>query len=262
MRLQSLISRSGGGKSQLRNRIIEEFPKDYKTYVEPFCGALWVLLAEERPQVQEVVNDSDESLMTFWQTIKNSPESLYKMVCETPEVTRKLFLELQKIAGDKDKPADERAAAYFLILRSSYMSNGKSLNKGNVDGFTEKSKKMLENKILRVSERLKNVEINCKDFAEVIEKNDCKETFFYLDPPYFNCSKSMRHGFTAGDFERLCDILDNIKGKFAMSFDDCGFSRRVFKNYNFVELERKNNFTTPGVEQRSKPYYELLIKNY
>ena len=39
------------------------------------------------------------------------------------------------------------------------------------------------------AERLELVSLDCRDALEVIKKRDTKESFFYVDPPYFNADQ-------------------------------------------------------------------------
>ena len=62
-----------GGKSKLRNTIIEMIPK-HTCYVELFFGAGWVYFGKEESKV-EVINDIDSELVNLFKTIKyHSPE--------------------------------------------------------------------------------------------------------------------------------------------------------------------------------------------
>jgi DNA adenine methylase len=263
--MRSLISRSGGGKSQLCGEIVKFFPPRYKTYAEPFCGAAWVLLKETRPGVRETVNDCDERLINFFKMLKEKPGELHERICAAPEITKELFTRLREVSFDVAAPEAERAAAYFLTLRSSYLSNGDSFNaKASRLKDDAKFKERLHGKILRAAERISGVEINCGDFEDFVTKTDSPETFYYFDPPYYRCNKAQRRGFALADFKRLFALLEKLSGKWLTSFDDCGFVRAELsgKGYDFVEVKRLNGFTTPGNELRSTPYYELLIKNY
>jgi DNA adenine methylase len=262
--LRSIISRAGGGKSQLRSEIVTHFPENFKAYVEPFAGAMWVLLGEERPGIVEVANDCDGRLMNFWSVVKNEPERLCDLIFEKEVKNRDQFVSA--VAGTFDEAADgvERAALYFNILRNSYISQGQYFCKPRSEDFSDTVKKSIKKRVNEASERLRDVELKRSDFESVMRECDGADTFFYLDPPYYRCAKKMRHGFSFGDFERLFGVLGEIKGKFLMSFDDCGFVRHRLKGSGFEisEIERANNFTNKRDEKRGLPYYELLVKNY
>src|SRR6266498_2702565 len=61
-----------GGKSRLRNAIIELLPP-HTCYVEVFGGAAWVLFGKP-PSDVEVLNDIDQELINFFRVVRTKPE--------------------------------------------------------------------------------------------------------------------------------------------------------------------------------------------
>ncbi len=57
-----------GGKSLLAKRIIERIP-EHACYVEPFCGAAWVLFRKGESSV-EVINDINKEVVTLYRCIQ------------------------------------------------------------------------------------------------------------------------------------------------------------------------------------------------
>ena len=55
-----------GGKSALRNAIIEQFPEKFNRYIEVFGGAGWVLFAKDRHTQLEVYNDKNGDLVNLF----------------------------------------------------------------------------------------------------------------------------------------------------------------------------------------------------
>ena len=65
--------------------------------------------------------------------------------------------------------------------------------------------------------------------------------------------------FSLKEHIRLKSALDQTKGKFILSYNDCDYIRELYKEYNIIEVERMNNL----VQGEKKPRYkEFLIKNY
>ena len=48
---------------------------------------------------------------------------------------------------------------------------------------------------------------------------DSKDTFFYIDPPYFGKEKFyINHTFTQESHKELSEVLNNIQGRFLLSY--------------------------------------------
>lgn len=69
----------------------------------------------------------------------------------------------------------------------------------------------------KIHERLRYVQISCRDALKVIQERDTDETFFYLDPPYINCDQKHYRGYEKKDFRQLLEMLTNINGRFILS---------------------------------------------
>ncbi len=238
-----------GGKKLLRKDIINNFPFDIDRYIEVFGGAGWVLFGKE-PHKLEVLNDIDGELINLYRCIKYHAEALQKEL-EYMLVSREQFFDYRdkSLNGMTDI---QRAARYFYIIKVSFGGNkdnfgGKNINVVNAVDYLSK-----------ISERLKNVVIENKDFTNIIKVYDRPKALFYCDPPYFNTEKY----YTAAEFGQeqhiqLRDILSNVKGKFILSYNDCDFIRKLYKDYNIIKVERQHNLKSDGSR-----FKELIIKNY
>jgi len=112
--------------------------------------------------------------------------------------------------------------------------------------------------------RLKEIQIESLDFRKVIEKYDSPETLFYLDPPYWQCESYYQGKFSKQDHYDLSAMLNNIQGKFALSYYYFDELNELYPTNKFRYVEKE------GVKcsQRSKEgelkqkSTELLIMNY
>ena len=66
-----------GGKQRIAQAIADLLPP-HESYIEPFAGALSVLLAKE-PAPLEVVNDLNGDLVTFWRILRDQPDDLERV---------------------------------------------------------------------------------------------------------------------------------------------------------------------------------------
>ena len=114
-------------------------------------------------------------------------------------------------------------------------------------------------------ERLKDVQISCRDAILCIEQRDTSETFFYLDPPYPGCVQKHYNGFTENNLEELLAKLELIKGKFILSqFMTATLEKYIEKNhwnYKSVDMNMNvANFDKNGGGKRRK--LEVLVYNF
>lgn len=243
-----------GGKKYLRAKICEEFPQKYGKYIEVFGGAGWVLFNEERNGKMEIFNDYNSELINLYRCMKYHAGEL-KRELQYMLNSRELFqdfLEQQQMRGLTDI---QRAARYFLIIKMSY--GAKLTTFGCVKRNVENMMKMFE----EIQKRLNTVIIENEDFEKLIKTKDKEDTFFYLDPPYFQTEKYYSNvDFTREDHKRLYNILKNIKGKFLLSYNDCKYIRELYKNFKIEEVARFSNLTSIIAEPTK--FNEILIKNY
>ena len=78
---------------------------------------------------------------------------------------------------------------------------------------------------------------------------------FYCDPPYHKTEKYYDAEFKQSDHERLNLCLNNIKGRFILSYNDDEYIRELYKNFNIIAVERQNNLS-------SGSFKELIITNF
>ena len=74
--------------------------------------------------------------------------------------------------------------------------------------------------------------------------------------------KVYRFNFDQGDFGRLGEVLDGLKGRFLMSLNDHKEVRRIFKGFRIPAVPTKYSSMNTRHKGRSAPRSELLIRNY
>ncbi len=108
--------------------------------------------------------------------------------------------------------------------------------------------------------RLCRVYIENKPYTEIIPRYDRPGTFFYVDPPYYNCENYYGPGiFSRDDFSRLAALLSSVQGKFIMSINDVPEIRTLFKAFRIEAVS--TSYSAAGAH-RKKKVTELLIMNY
>ena len=242
-----------GGKKLLRRAILEQFPMDYKRYVEVFGGAGWILFAEERKGKEEIYNDANSQLINLHRCVKYHPKALQEEL-EFFFNSREVFFDMKEQLNVRGMTDIQKAARFFLLIKESYGS------KLSTFGMKKRDMEKAVSYISEVSKRLNQVLIENMDFEKLIKTYDQKNTFFYLDPPYFGTEKYYTEKFKKEDHIRLKEALNIIEGKFLLSYNDCEEIRELYKKYTIIEVERHSNLTAKM--ESGVRYKELLIKNY
>lgn len=243
-----------GGKKLLRKRILEEFPEQetYNRYIEVFGGAGWVLFSLDRHAKMEVYNDVNGNLVNLFKCTKYHPEALRKEL-EYTLMSREQFFDAKEQIDTRGLTDIQKAARFYILIKESFGADLCSF------GVRSKNMNNAIDYISTVSKRLNNVVIENQDFERILKTYDKKDALFYLDPPYYETEKYYPDKFIPEDHIRLRDALGRIKGKFLLSYNDCGYVRELYSDYNIISVERSHNL----VQGDKKPKYkELLIKNY
>jgi DNA adenine methylase len=176
--------------------------------------------------------DIFEPLTAFWRVLLREPERLAKRVEEYySELTRTMFYNLQKcFVGLNDEV--ERAAAFFVLNRSSF--SGTTLSGGMSPGHPRFTPSAIER--LR-SFKVDNFHVEHADYRDVIPRHD--DAFLYLDPPYMNGQalygmKGSTH--KAFDHRALAELLQK-RDRWLMSYNDCPEVRELYKGNPIVSIE-------------------------
>ena len=156
----------------------------------------------------------------------------------------------------------KRAWAVWVLAAQSFASMldgswGYDLKKGcTTKKITNKRDSFTE----EYAYRLQNVQIECTDALRIINSRDGKDSFFYIDPPYFNSDCGHYDGYSKDDFESLLKVLSTIEGKFLLS---------SYPSDTLKEYTTKSNWSTKSIEQRvsvckgsGKAKTEVLTWNY
>jgi DNA adenine methylase len=106
--------------------------------------------------------------------------------------------------------------------------------------------------------RLAQAYIENLPYGNLISRYDREGTFFYIDPPYWDCENDYgKNIFCKDDFAKLVIQLATIKGKFLLSLNDTPEIRELFKAFIFDEAE-----VVYSVGKSRNKNKELLIRNY
>lgn len=246
-----------GGKSLLTKKIIPKIPA-HKCYCEVFAGAAWMLFRKEESEV-EIINDINTDLVTLYRVIKLHLNEFIRYL-NWILVARDEFDRFKK-ENPETLTDIQKAVRFYFLLKSGYAAR---IEKPSFN-IAASSKPRLN--LLRIEEelsavylRLSRVYIENKPYETIIPRFDRPDTFFYVDPPYYECEDYYGKGiFNRADFTKLRDLLTGIEGKFIMSINDAEEIRDLFKEFKIETV--KTSYSAGGANKK-KPVQELLISNF
>ena len=247
-----------GGKFRLSKRIIDKIEQiPHKIYAEPFVGMGGIFLRRTKIPKSEVINDINGELVNLYRIVQRYPEELCRSI-KFRLTARQEFERLSTIPPET--LTDIERAARFLYLQSVAFGGkvcgqafGVSIDRPARFNFVK-----MQERIRAVAERLASVTIERLDFEQFITRYDTKDTLFYLDPPYWGNETDYGKGiFCRADFERLKNVLTDIKGRFILSLNDTPQVRELFKDFTIEQTDVTYSINKKGCCNRS----EVIITN-
>jgi len=273
-----MIIRYPGGKGKLTDRIIGiikryvDSQKGQIHYIEPFfgSGAIGLALLPLCNVQTAYFNDIDPGIAALWRTIKFQPEKLIERIqnfCPTVEIfhTYKKILIEQSVNIDLSPENDEIVDIAFKKLAVHQLSfSGLGTKSGGPIGGNEQksdykvdcrwSPNSLVPNIRRIHRLLNERRIEIRNRQFNLSLTDEKNTFVYLDPPYYIKGPGLyQFYFDRRHHELLAKILKTYQNPWLLSYDDCAEIRYL---YSFAHIEKVSlNYSINGATSKN----ELLI---
>jgi DNA adenine methylase len=250
-----------GGKKNLKKVLLGLMPA-HKLYVEVFSGSAKLLFAKQ-PSEWEILNDIHEDVINFFRVAKHRPAELAERL-ESEIVAAGRFRDLR--GAPKVESEVERALRFIYLTWYSFGSKGEhfasvTVNQvGKARSPLRKSLTMVREVLIQVAARLRNVLVEGRDFAQCIRRYDSANTFFYCDPPYSSFGSNGRYQSLGSRQAELFSLLEKIKGRFLLSFDNCEEIRALARKHRFQLKPVTVRYTLAARSQKDAG--ELLISNY
>lgn len=250
-----------GGKSYLAKWIVSYFPQ-HKCYVEPFGGAAAVLVEKAESEV-EVYNDKDGDLVQFFTTLRDHDEQLRQWLRNTP-YSRDLHRKYAREFYNGYRPEDriERAGRFFYLRYSQFA--GKYTG---VSGFSSAQKRNPSKKyhngvgeLEGFAERLRNVQIENRDYSDIFDRFDAADTLFYLDPPYVDEGDEL-YSHETFDHDRFVSELGDLEGMWLVSYTDLPDGLRE-QAVSIIERDTAQKMRQGQPDRKSKRRTERLACNF
>ncbi len=289
MKLDPIYKWTGGKRKEIKifNQYYPDFIKkneQYK-YVEPFFGGgavYWSLDSNNN-----IINDIDSELTNFLKVIKENSDEIIKMCYD---ISIKISsITSQEKAGilsiseaktergllyydwrNKDRNnglnnlSDIDRAFRFLFVNQMAFNGMRRFNSkgefnvpyGNYKQFNPSIKK-------EHIDKLKNTEIHCGSYKNIMLNNDDSNTFIYLDPPYTREFTEYSHNAIFGNKQQieLFDTFKSIKKASVMLIiNKDEFTSELYKDYIKDEYDLK--YSTNIKNRYNNSVKHLIITNY
>lgn len=264
-----------GGKRQLMSEIVNLLPKniqDYK-YTEPFIGGGAVLFHLQPKNA--IINDFNEELINVYQVIKNNLDELI-VDLKKHKNESDYFYDIRGL--DRNKKFNlltdvERASRVLYLNKTCFNGLYRVNNAGefNAPFGRYKNPNIVNEPTLKAVHNYlnsNNIEILAGDYSQALKLAD-KNTFVYLDPPYYPISEGSNFtGYVQGGFDvhdqtnlrKACDELNKNGVKFLLSNSAAPFILYQYKDYNIQFVKAKRAINSNGSKRGDVD--EILVRNY
>jgi DNA adenine methylase len=273
-----------GGKARQGAWIIDHLPRNIQLYVEPYAGAATVLI-NRTPTGVEVLNDIDHHLVSLFRFLRDvDTDELYRSLVLTP-FSREEYAQSKKPLPD-DLPDVEKARRLFIRYNQAYGGVGQAVayRTPNTDGGWAVNKLGIPGKpsvaagvwvrridrLHRVAERLRMVQIESHPALHVLKHYDTPETVFYVDPPYLPESvkdqRSLRRMYafpmSADDHAELLELLVGLKGMVLLSgYTSETYGQTLVNEHGWSVDQRTWNSNVSKRKKNNTPRAEAVWSN-
>lgn len=224
-----------GGKWKLAPWIVANLPP-HRTYVEPFGGAVSILLRKPRAYA-EIYNDLDDEPVTLFRVLRD-PETAARLT-ELLRLTPFARSEFRQAYEPSDDPVERSRR---LIVRS-FMGFGSNAHASQQKGHRSTGFRATSNRsgttpahdwagypggLHLLTERLRGVVLECRPAIDVMAQHDRPDTLHYVDPPYMEATRARgnrydlawrmyRHELSDDDHAELLGFLLRLEGMVVLS---------------------------------------------
>lgn len=242
-----------GGKRRLADVIIPRFPP-HSCYVEVFAGgaALYFL---RPPSEVEVINDFNGELVNLYRVVQRHLEEFVRQF-KWALSSREVFKWVQDTRPETLTDI-QRAARFYYLQHQCFGGKASGQTWGTATSAAAPTVNLLrlEEDLSAAHMRLHGAYIERLDWQECIRRYDRPHTLFYLDPPYW---ETAGYGvpFEWAQYERMAELMGQIKGKAILSLNDHPDIRRCFAKFH---METVPISYTVGGGEKAVDRSELII---
>ena len=230
-----------GGKAFLASeleRILMTIGLRESTYVEPYAGgagaALALLFSEKVGRV--VINDLDPAIYAFWKAVTMQAERFAKKILAVP-LTVAQWKKQKRIYRDATADAFDRGFAAFFLNRTNRSG---VMNAGPIGGIEQGGKykinvrfnrRNLAERVRKIGRYADRIDVLNEDGVQLTKRHlKKKNTFIYLDPPYFKKGAMLYlNHYDEENHKELANLLNlNIDKHWVLTYDEVSEIRKLY----------------------------------
>ncbi len=261
------ILKWAGGKTQLLPEITARMPESYNKYIEPFIGggALFFRLNADKA----VIADSNPELVNMYRVIAEHGDQVIKAL-QKYRNEEEMFYEVR--AKDWTKCDAIEAAARMIYLNHTCFNGLYRLNrKGQFNtpyGRYKNPTICNAEKITAAAKVLKNAEIVCGDYLDVLKKYAKKGDFIFLDPPYVPISeyadfkRYTKEQFYESDQRKLAEEVHRLVKlgcKVMLTNSNHPLVHELYGRYKIDIIQTKRNINRNGEKRNGE---DVIVTTY
>jgi DNA adenine methylase len=269
-----------GGKRNVLNQLLENFPETFQNYHEPFLGGgavffeLYSLGLLEDKKVY--LSDINSELINAFEMVKKSPHKLLtKLERYKKQHNKEFYYQIRALdrTGEFANLSKLDRATRFIYLNKTCFNGLYRVNrKGqfNTPMGSYKNPNIVDiDRILNSSKALQNVILQCTPYNKVI-KNVSKNDLVYFDPPYYPLNKTSKFtSYNENEFlddkqqelYKLSKSLNKTACYVVQSNSDTNFIKDLYQEFNVQAIIMASRSINSNVQKRHK-IKELFISNY
>lgn len=253
-----------GGKSRDGIEIISTFPP-HDTFVDVFGGGGAVTFLKD-PSILDVYNDIG-NVSVFYRVLREYGEELYEALYLTPysreefDFCRKRWRELEKMAVNDHEDLEvvdliEWARCWYITIMQSFTHEERATTWKNskTTDIANTYNTHVED-LPRFVDRLRRVYVEHRDFMDILNLYDAKDTLFYLDPPYMSEVRTSQNNYThemplSRHEEMLRWLTTKMKGQAVVSMYAHELYDKYLADWRRLEINHiamiRNSLAKPG----------------
>lgn len=232
-----------GGKGKMLQEtlnIIENNNLQGCTYIEPFAGgsnlALNLLFTGIANRI--ILNDADPAIYAVWHSILNHGPEFITFI-------RNISINIEEYSHQKEIYNGAYTSLLELGLATFYLNRTNRsgiIKAGPIGGYNQNgnylidcrfNREDLSKRVNRIYESRHLIDIYNDDARDFLLLNHPENSFFFIDPPYYNKGASLyRNFFNHNDHVEISNIVRNLEYPWIVTYDNV---EPVLQMYDFSQ---------------------------